>query len=417
MTPYFSGPAPRLRLYTRFGQYLSVLARVVTGRYDAGDADQRLRARLQDMFHRNVITVPQARTGIYLTLKALIKPGQKVIMSPYTIADVVNMVVCAGGIPIFADLDPDTCNIGADEIARLIDAETGAVLITHFYGLVCDVKKISALCNAHGVPLIEDAAQAFGARIDGQRAGTFGTAGIFSFGLFKNITAFYGGAIVSNDDALVAKLNAQVAKLSVQPLGSFLSKAISGLMIDAVTYPPLFRTLFFRLFRHGFVNEIDAINDKLKIDVAPELKREIPSEFLHRLSATQAELVLRQLDHVEVHLQRRIALAEQYHAGLSDIEELTLPPRRTDGSHIYWYFPIQVPNRHALVVDLMRQNRDTPESYHRNCADLPCFSEWHRDCANAVRTANSVVYLPTYPGYPQSEVDANIQAIRSYFGR
>lgn len=410
------GPAPRLRIYTRISQYVTVFWRVLTGRFNAGDAIQRLNDRLDSRFGTATVLMPLARTGIYLTIKALIKPGQNVILSPYTIADVVNMVVCAGGVPVFADLDPDTCNVSAAEVERLIDANTGAVLVTHFYGLVCDIERIKSLCDLHGVPLVEDAAQAFGARVGGKLAGTFGTAGIFSFGLYKNVNAFYGGMVVSNDDHLTAQLHVEMAKLTVQPLAPYLKKVINGLITDSITFPPFFGGLFFWVFRYGFLNSIDAINNKLKIDLAPELKVAVPADYLHRMSATQAALILTQLDRVEAHMQSRIAAAERYHAGLADIKELTLPPLRTDGSHIYWYFPIQAPDRHALVAHAMRQGRDITESYHRNCAALPCFSAWKRDCVNAERTANSVIYLPTYPGYPMDEVDANIRVIRAFYG-
>ena len=409
------GPAPRLRIYTRFSQYASVLARVITGRFNTGDAAQRMKVRLDEMFGRATVPMPMARTGIYLTIKALIKPGQNVIMSPYTIVDVVNMVVCAGGVPVFADLESNTCNISADEVERLIDSDTGAVLVTHFYGLVCDVVSIKAICDSHNVPMIEDAAQAFGARVNGKLAGTFGTAGIFSFGLYKNVNAFYGGLVVSNDDALTARLEEDIAKLPVQPLGGYLKKVIGGLLTDIVTFPPFFGGLFFWVFRYGFLNNIDAINNKLKIDIAPELTREIPAEYCHQMSATQAKLILGQLDGIEAHMQNRITIAERYHAGLSDIKELTMPPLRTDGSHIYWYFPIQAPDRHDLVAFAMRHGRDITESYHRNCANVPCFAQWQRDCANAERTANAVIYLPTYPDYPIAEVDANIRVIRDFF--
>ena len=69
--------------------------------------------------------IAKARVGIYVAIRALIQPGQKVVLSPYTISDVINMSVCAGGVPVFADLDPDTCNVSADEIDRLVDSDTG----------------------------------------------------------------------------------------------------------------------------------------------------------------------------------------------------------------------------------------------------------------------------------------------------
>lgn len=410
-------PWPRLRIYSMRGQYARVLGKALSGRFDTGDAVARMTERLQDMLCGFVVPMPMARTGIYLTLKALIRPGQKVILSPYTIADVVNMVICAGGVPVFADLERGTCNISAEDVERLINNDTGAVLVTHFYGLMCDVERIKAVCDEHGVPMIEDAAQAFGARVGGRPAGTIGTAGIFSFGLYKNVNAFYGGLVVTRDEELKNRLEAEMAALPVQPVAGYLTKVISGLMTDIVTWPPFFGGLFFRIFRYAVIHDIDAINNRLKIDVAPELRTKIPASYLHRMSAIQAESILAQLDGVEAHFQRRLAAARRYHDGLEDIRELTMPPLRTDGSHVYWHFPIQTANPHDVVRHVMQQGRDIAVSYHRNCADLPCFSRWQRDCPIARETADAVIYLPTYPRYPLPEVDATIRAIRDYFGR
>ena len=81
------------------------------------------------------------------------------------------MVLCAGGVPVFADLESDTCNVDPDEIERLIDADTGAVMVTHLHGLACDMGRISAICRDRGVPLVEDAAQAIGATQNGRASG------------------------------------------------------------------------------------------------------------------------------------------------------------------------------------------------------------------------------------------------------
>src|SRR4051794_30154759 len=180
-----AGPLPRLRIYTSLGQYVRVLAETVTGRARRGDEVQALETTVADHVGvRCAVAMPLARVGIYFAVKGLISPGQKVILSPYTIADVVNMVVCAGGIPVFADIERNTCNVDAAEIERLIDDATGAVMVTHFYGLACDIERIAQICMAKGVPLIEDAAQAFGVRVNGRPVGTSGAAGIFSFGMY-----------------------------------------------------------------------------------------------------------------------------------------------------------------------------------------------------------------------------------------
>jgi hypothetical protein len=86
MITTFYGPAPRLRIYIHPGQFGSGLGRIVTGRFNVGHAVQRLRARLDGILFGTVVFTPLARTGIYLCLNALIKPGQNVILSPYTIA-------------------------------------------------------------------------------------------------------------------------------------------------------------------------------------------------------------------------------------------------------------------------------------------------------------------------------------------
>jgi dTDP-4-amino-4,6-dideoxygalactose transaminase len=173
----------------------------------------------------------------------------------------------------------------------------------------------------------------------------------------------------------------------------------------------------FWLFRYAFLNDVDAINNRMKIDVDPILKREMPADYLCRMTPLQARLILAQLDRVDRDMRRRIEAAQIYHRGLSDIPELLLPPMRTDSSHMYWYFPIQFDKRHELVAYAMRHSRDITESYHRNCADLPCFSPWYRDCPNARATASSLIYLPTYPRYTDREIEKTVQVIRRFFGR
>ncbi len=412
------GPRPRLRLYATLGQYAKVAAEVAAGRSHRGDEVSTLEATVaQRLGVQHALAMPMARTAIYFAVRALIKPGQKVILSPYTIVDVINMVVCAGGVPVFADIERETCNIDAAEVDRLIDADTGAVMVTHFYGLACDIERVARICRERGVPLIEDAAQAFGVTVNGRSVGTFGDIGVFSFGMFKNVNSFLGGMIVTDDGELRRRLDAELATLPIQPMRDYMRKVTQAVTTEIITHPALFSTFFFRLFRFGFLNNVDAINDRMKIDLHPELKREMPSSYLCRMSPLQARLVLEQLGRVEADMARRVQAARRYHEGLSDIEGLLVAPLRTDGSHMYWYYPIQFAKRHDLVAFALRQGRDITESYHRNCADVECFSPWHRDCPNARETAAELIYLPTYPAYSDREIDRTVSIIRSYFGR
>ena len=94
-----------------------------------------------------------------------------------------------------------------------------------------------------------------------------------------------------------------------------------------------------------------------------------------------------------------------------------LPPFRDDGSHGYSYYPIQCDDRTALLRSLMSDGRDLAAQHLKNCADLPCFAEWARDCPNARATADATLLLPTYPRYGVEDVERNIRAIRHFFGK
>jgi len=414
----WAAPKSRLRLYTSLSQYRRIFSSLATGRHASGDSVTRLEESICELTGaRHAIATPMARTGIYLLVRHMIQPGQEVIMSPYTIADVVNMVVCAGGRPVFADIDSASCNINPESVAELINPNTGLVMATHFYGQMADMEPLLQICADRNIPLIEDAAQAFGGRQKGRFSGTIGHAGVFSFGLYKNVNAFFGGMVVTDDDRLTADIRREIEQWPYQSAVGIAKKALSGLITDLVTRQPFFGFFFFHLFRWAFLNNVDVINNQLKIDVSPELKTELPADLKCRMLPVQARLVQRQLGNVDSDTASRLAAARQYHSGLSDIPELHLAPLCEDLSHIYWYFPIQYEDRADLVAHVLREGQDITPSYHRNCAALPCFEEYARPCPNAQKTADSVVYLPTYPAYGSRQIDKTIKAIRSYFGK
>jgi perosamine synthetase len=415
----FSAPRPRSRLYTTARAYRKGAAAVLW--HGHGGGIQKLEGALAEMHPASrAIAVPMARVGIYLVLKHLIRKGQKVILSPYTIADVVNMVLCAGGVPLFADVeDNGSCNIDPAAVARLLadHDDVGAVLVTHFYGLICDIEPILAACKSRGVPVVEDAAQAFGARIGGRRAGTMGCAGIFSFGLLKTVTSFLGGAVLTADRELEARIRADLAGFAGHSAGPLASKMAKGAAFDTVTNPLVFDTAVYWLFRYAYLHGIQFFKNQLDTDANPKAYASLPAAYGQRMSDGQAEIICDQLARCEPDMQARIANAALYHEGLHDLPDLVLPPLRTDGSHMYLYYPIQYGNRDKLAESMTRDLRDVQISHHRNCAAMPCFSDFARDCPNAERAGRGVIYLPTYPGYGRDQVMANVEAIRAFFRR
>ena len=315
-------PQPRFRFYGSPGNYLSTAAAVLTGSLRRGADVARLEERVAAWTGAaHAVAVPQARVGIYLALRSLIKPGQSVVLSPYTIYDVVNMVICAGGRPVFADIEPETCNIDPDEVARLIDDNTGAVVATHLHGLACDIERIARICRDKRVFLIEDAAQAFGARVVGRHLGTFGDAGVFSFGRAKNVNAFFGGMVLTRDRALRARMLEVLNAFRPEDAGRLLLRAAHCLLGDLMTAPLVFQGLTFWFFRYGCLHDIQAVNKVVQTEDNPVLRRQLPETYRRRLTPLQARLVARQLDRVDRHTAVRLAHARLYHDGLSACRE------------------------------------------------------------------------------------------------
>ena len=117
-----------------------------------------------------------------------------------------NVALLVGAKPVFAEVDPRTWCVTAASIAACISPRTRAIVPVHTYGNMCEMNAINALADEHGVPVIEDAAEAIGSRQDGQRAGTMAPVGVFSFHATKTITTGEGGAVVMRDADLAKRM-------------------------------------------------------------------------------------------------------------------------------------------------------------------------------------------------------------------
>jgi dTDP-4-amino-4,6-dideoxygalactose transaminase len=412
----FIPPQPRYRLYGGAMNYLCVLRDVLMRRVHSGEDVASVERKLTvTMGMPEAILVPQARFGLYLALRQLIKPGQEVILSPYTIYDVINMVVCAGGQPVFADTERETCNMDLREVMRLVNSRTGAVITTHLHGLASGIEELASYCAEKHIPLIEDAAQAFGGYVNSKALGSFGDVGIFSFGRVKNVNSFYGGAVVCRDRAVAAGIRAALAKLPYEATNRLVKRVAHCLIGDLLTNPVIFRVLTFWIFRYACLREVQSVNKLVQTEDDPVPRTEVPEVYKRRITPMQARLIDAQLDRVNEQTAERIARARRYDEGLADLQQIMRPPLRQDRSHIYLSYPIQVLDRWDLVKFLMRHGRDVSVQHITNTADLPCFSEFSRDCHNARMNAGQVVLLPTYPRYSMAEVDKTISLLRSYF--
>lgn len=411
-------PNPRYRIYTKIRSYSSMLKELLVSGSEEKPGIKELETALCRHFDvKGAVCTPQNRVGVYLTIKNTIKPGQGVIMSPYTIADIINMVICAGGKPLFADVERETCNISAKEVLHLLETNDniGAVLITHLHGLAAPSHEIRLMCEQHKVPMIEDAAQGFGAREEDRLLGTIGMAGVFSFGMFKNINTWYGGAVISNNTELTDKIRNDLKNYEYQSKNFILKRMKKGVVTDLATHPLIFKLLTFWVFRFGYLNDIEAINKKVRTELDVSPKDQIPDSYLERLRPCQGRLALSQLNSIDSDSKIRIDYARIYHKGLVNIPDLIIPPMREDFSHIYTYFPIQYRHRTKLLKWMMSHNRDAAAQHYKNCADLPGFSKFYRDCPNAREVAKELIFLPTYPRYGKKQVVKNVECIQKFF--
>ncbi len=149
------------------------------------------------------ICVVNGTAALEVSLAAVgVGPGDEVITTPYTFVATVNAALSLGAIPILVDVDPNTFCIDVEQIEGAITSRTKAILPVHIAGQPADMDAILAIAKTHGLRVVEDACQAWGAEWRGRRVGALGDLGTVSFQASKNITAGEGGIIVTNDDQL-----------------------------------------------------------------------------------------------------------------------------------------------------------------------------------------------------------------------
>jgi perosamine synthetase len=415
--PIFS-PQPRFRMYTKLNDYVRALSVLAAGSYTEGEDCELLEQQISTLMQiDHAVCMPQARVGLYLAIRAAVEPDREVILSPNTIADVINMVICAGAIPVFCDIDPITGNIDPDLVEPLITQRTAAILVTHLYGLVAPMEQLKRIALTHNLVLIEDAAQAFGARFNGQWAGTLGDIGIFSFGMAKNITSFFGGMLVTSNSRIAKSIRRNLSEFPMIDKGKLRKKVLSCLVKEIFTTNLFFPHILFKIFRAGYQKDIKAITRLIETELDLSLKNDFPDIYKEQMSPLQARLVLSKLNRLDVDCRHRLQCARMYYKGLKDIDALRLPPMIEDGSHVYNYYTIGYKDRAGLRLFMMENNRDAALQHIKNTADLPAFKAYYRDCPHCRKWANESIMLPNYGRYSLDEVARNITVIRSYFNK
>lgn len=176
------------------------------GQYIMGPEVRELEERLQTYTGaRHCITVASGTEALLISLMALgIGPGDEIITTPFTFVATAEVIVLLGAKPVFVDIEPDTCNIDVRQIEAAITPRTKGIIPVSLYGQAADMDEINAIAARHGsIPVIEDAAQSFGAEYKGRKSCNLTTIGCTSFFPSKPLGCYGdGGAIFTNDDAI-----------------------------------------------------------------------------------------------------------------------------------------------------------------------------------------------------------------------
>jgi len=304
-----------------------------------------------------------------------IGPGDAVVTTPYTFFATASCVARVGARPVFVDIDPATYNLDAAQLAAVLDRTPNAKAIVpvHLFGQCAEMETIVALGKRHGIPVLEDAAQALGARHPLGAAGAIGEAGWFSFYPTKNLGAFGdAGMVVCHDDALAVKLRA--------------------------------------LRNHGMETRY--------------FHRWLGGNF--RIDALQAAVLHVKLPHLDAWSAARRERAAFYRAGFARAGfggDLGLPVEAHAASgladhHIYNQFIIRTPEREALRAHLTAGGIGTEIYYPLPLHLQECFRDLgHRegDFPEAERAARETLALPIFPELTRDEQQRVIDSIAGYF--
>jgi perosamine synthetase len=355
----------------------------------------------------DAIPLSRGRLAVYFAVKYAVSPKRrKIIMSAFTIFDLVNMVRVAGGLPIFIDTEPHTAHVSAASIENTIDDETAAVILTHYHTSNREIGKIADLCRKRGIILIEDCAISLGARIRGQHVGSFGDVALFSFGLFKFVATYFGGAVWVRSRQLRWKIREELAEWPRMGAKDLLPYAKKGLLLSFLTEPNVFRVFTFPIFRFGYLRGLDLIKNKAKNDPNPILRDELPDSYKRRPSHFQISEWTRQLAKVEEDHQSRVRRARIYYDTMFSANGLTMPEAPDGAADCFFNFPVGVAgDRDAFVSEIMKAGFDCAVYYYRNTARISVFSEYSRHLPNLNNYVDSLVLFPTYPEIPEHYVN------------
>lgn len=334
----------------------------------------------------HALTLSSATAGLFLALKGLnLQPDEEVITTPMTFVCTANVIVQAGGKPVFADIDEKTYNIDIAEIEKAITSRTRAIMPVHFDGLPVDLDPLYGLAQKHNLRVIEDAAHAIGAAYKGRSIGSFGDTQVFSFHPNKNMTTGEGGCVTTRDE-----------------------KMARFIMLNR--FHGIDRAAWNRYGKSGS-QHYDVIEPGYKFNMMD----------------IQAALGIHQLKSLDAFIERRTELAKQYCNGLEGWDEISLPQCPLyDYKHAWHQFAIRInPEKAKMSRDdfiEMMKNHNIGTGLQFSAVHLYQFYKntygyQEGDFPVSEKVGQTIVSLPLFPCMTESDQERVITAMKKIFGR
>lgn len=387
-------PTPRLRPTAAPGMTAATLAALVERRQDGFEPFEDAAARL--LGTRHAVVVGSARGGLAAMLAhAGCRPGDEILVPSYTAPCVPGFLRATGYRVRIAPICPRRLVVTGATVAAALGPETRAVIPTHVEGVTAPMAEIAAAVPP-GVALIEDAAHALGAAVDGRPVGAHGSGAIHSFGKGKHLNTMFGGLVVSDDAAVAAATRAARDALPPASRARLLLAAAVELGAAAATHPRLYPLVLHPLIR---------VCARLGIDLPTRLFEDggeaIPRSATHRPPAAWGRLALRQLATFPAERERRRRHAAALRAALA-ARGLRHQEANDGGDHPL-FLTVLHPRRDALRGALLAEGQDTQPTWMRAIAGDDGAVD-----AVAEQATREGLYLPLHSG---ADVDAQLTAL------